>query len=444
MKQDLRAVLSEIHKRDGPLFLLLHGDDFTLATATKAILDRLLLPENRSFNLERFDGRTNPWDQIETALMTPPLFPGRKVILVENAPYFLSREHKGELGEKVLQLLGEGENNKAARAFLDLLLLEGWTQERWDKLQGSFSAAGFAQLFGRAKKEARKEVEGLLAFCRNSGMNLKHATAGGENRLAEFIEQDLPPWANFVILASHVDRRTRLYRRLEEKGAVLDLSLRREKSGRISRDALLAFLDRHLKEAGKKIESQAREMIWLRAGGELWAVHQELEKLLLYVGESPWIRVRDVEEAFSDQGEAWVFDLTSAITERNPLRALGHLERLLSHGNHPLRLLGPIASETRRLLGARQLMNGEMRGKWDKAMTYPQFQANVLQQGPPLLTRSPYGDYMAFQKAENFTLQELTFHLQCIYQADIRLKSTGNPPGMVMERLILEMCQGQR
>jgi DNA polymerase III delta subunit len=50
---------------------------------------------------------------------------------------------------------------------------------------------------------------------------------------------------------------------------------------------------------------------------------------------------------------------------------------------------------------------------------------------------------MRFQSAENFTTQELVRYLNLIYKTDIRLKSTGIPPRMVMERLILEMCQGR-
>lgn len=79
-------------------------------------------------------------------------------------------------------------------------------------------------------------------------------------------------------------------------------------------------------------------------------------------------------------------------------------------------------------------------------MTYPQFQQSVLQHGPPLLTQNPYRDYMTFKNAENFTTRELMRALEWIYQTDHRLKSSGNPPRMAMERLILEMCQreGQR
>lgn len=440
MKRDLEAVLAEIRKGREPSLLLLHGDDLQVHTASKVILDLIIPPEKRAFNLEQFDGRTAPWDQIEAALMTPPFFPGRKTVFVQNAPYFLSREHKGELSERMLQLWGEGKKDEAARLFLDLLLLEGWTQERWDGLQGPFSAAQAAELFGADDREAKEEVEALLTFCRSRGMDLSRRKGGEGHRLMEFMEQGLPPWDVLLITASHVDRRTRLYKRFEEKGAALDLALGRDRKGRINSETLAKFLDQRLKEAGKMIETQAREMILLRAGDELWAVHQELEKLLLYVGEDPWIRVKDAEEAFLDQGEGWVFDLSESIAKKDSVGALRHLARLISQGDHPLKLLGTIVSEVRRLLAARQLIEGEMRQRWSRQMSYPQFQKNVLQHGPPLVSRNPYADYMIFQKAENFTTQELLHYLEWIYQVDIRLKSTGNPPRLVMERLILQMC----
>lgn len=440
MKRDLEAVLSEIRKGKGPKLLLIHGDDLQVHTSTRAILDLLIPIENRAFNLEQFDGRIAPWDQIEAALMTPPFFPGTKAVLVENAPYFLSREQKSVLAERVLQLWSEGKKDEAARLFLDLLLLEGWSQERWEQVQGPSFTAQVAELFDGEGKQIREEVEGILAFCRSKGLDLSRGRRGEEHRLVEVMEQGLPPWAVLLITASHVDRRTRLYKRFEENGALLDLGLERDRRGRISREILAEFLDRRLKEAGKRIEPQAREMILLRAGGELWAVHQELEKLLLYIGEEPWIRARDVEELFLDRGEEWVFDLTQAIAERDPLKALGHLARLMSQGDHPLRLLGPIASEVRRLLAARQLMEGEMRERWSRNMSYAQFQKSVLQEGTPLLAGNPYANYMSFKGAENFTTQGLLNHLESIYQADIRLKSSANPPRMVMERLILEMC----
>lgn len=440
MKRDLKAVLAEVRKGNPPSLLLIHGDDFQVHAATKTILDSLVPEENRAFNLERFDGQSTPWVEIEASLRTPPFFSGKKTVWVENAPYFLAREHRGELGERVLQLWREGKKEEAARLFLDLLSLEGWSQQDWAKVQGGMSPSQVTELLGAEGKEVGEELEALLEFCRSRGIDLRHRRVGDGQNVLEVLEQGVPPWDVLLLTASHVDRRTGLYRRFEEKGTVLDLSLERQKSGRIGRETIAEFLDLRLRESGKRIEGEAREMILMRAGDELWALHQELEKLLLYIGEEPWIKLRHVEEVFLDQGEAWVFDLTEAVARRDTLRALGCLGRLLSQGEHPLRLLGTIASEVRRLLSARTLIEGEMRRKWSSKMGFSEFRRSVLQSGEPLLTRNPYADYVSFQKAENFKSDELLRYLELIYKTDMQLKSTSSAPRVLMERLILQMC----
>jgi DNA polymerase-3 subunit delta len=439
-KRDLEAVLAEARKGTPPSMILIHGDDFQVHGATKAILEVLVPEEKRAFNLEQFDGRSADWAEIEASLKTPPFFPGTKAIVVDNAPYFLSREQKKDLGEKTLELWQEGKKEEAARLFQDLLRLGGWTQETWDRLDRPPSAAEVAELFGAQGKEARDAAAEIAEFSRTRGINLRQGGDEGQ-KLMGLIDQGVPPWCILLIIAPNVDRRTRLYKSFEAKGWVLDLALEKERSGRISREILGEFLDRRLREVGKKIEPQAREMIQARAGEELWAVHQELEKLFLYVGEQLLIRAQDVEEVFLDQGEAWVFDLTEAIAGRDALRALECLGSLLSQGEHPLRLLGTIASEVRRLLSARTLIEGEMRHRWKSHMSSSNFQRLILQGGEPLLTRTPGGDYMSFQKAERFKTHELLRYLELIYKTDMQLKSTGGAPRLLMERLILEMCR---
>jgi DNA polymerase III delta subunit len=86
-------------------------------------------------------------------------------------------------------------------------------------------------------------------------------------------------------------------------------------------------------------------------------------------------------------------------------------------------------------------MEGELRERWKAGMSYPQFQHSMVHDGAAPLPGNPYSVYMSFKGAENFTLKELVRYLDLLYQTDIRLKSTGNPHRMVMERLILEMCR---
>jgi DNA polymerase-3 subunit delta len=114
----------------------------------------------------------------------------------------------------------------------------------------------------------------------------------------------------------------------------------------------------------------------------------------------------------------------------------------MTQGEHPLKLLGTIASDVRRLLAARQLIDRELRGRWKRGMSYQQFQQVVLRDNVALLTRNPYADYMCFQRADHFSAPELRCHLERVYDADHRLKSSGNDPRLVMERLILGMCLG--
>jgi DNA polymerase-3 subunit delta len=437
VKTNLESILADIRKGESPALLLLHGDDFQVRAATQAIVDLLVPAENRDFNLERFDGRTVPWDQIEASLMTPPFLSGTKTVWIENAPYFASAENKGEMAEKILRLWSENKKDEAVRILSDLLNLEGWSQERWDRLEAGSCAAEIAALLG----DGGKETGELAAYCRGQNFSLRQGRGGEAERLMELIEHGLPPWGLLLIAASHVDRRTRAYKKFIESGAALDLTVEKDKSGKIDRAALAQFLDRRLQEAGKRIEPRAREMILARAGTQLWSVHQELEKLLLYVGNEPVIRARDVEDILLDQGEGWVFDLTKALASRDSLAALGQLARLMSRGNHPLALLGPIANEIRRLLIARQLMEGDSGRAWRSGMSYEQFQRAVLREESRQFAGNPYGIYMSFKSAENFTARELARDLELLYHTDLRLKSSGHSPRIVMERLIVELCQ---
>jgi len=441
VKRDLTAAVADIKNGKGPPLLLLFGDDFQVQEAGKTILDLLVPQDQRGFNFERFDGRSTPWDQVEAALMTPPFFPGKKVVWVENTPYFFSREQKGELGEQVLQLWNEGKKEDAAKLLTDLLVVEGWSQEQWERLEAA-SAGPLAELLDIDGREAREEAEALLAYCKSRGMDLARRREAEGHRLFELLEQGLPEWDFLLLTAPQVDRRTRLYKRFEEMEAVLFLGFERDRSGKLSRDRLLEFVNQRVREAGKTLEPQAREMILMRAGIELRALQQELTKLLLYAGDRPSIRAQDVEIIFADRGQGWIFDLTRSISDRNAIAALSELARLMAQGEHPLKLLGTIASEVRRLLAARQLMERELRGHWKRGMTYLQFQQSVLKDGTPLLTRNPYADYMCFQRADTFSLGELRSYMESVYEADVRLKSSGGTPRLVMERMIVKMCLG--
>lgn len=440
MKIDLKSLLTELKHGRGPQLLLLFGDDVPVQETAKTILDLLVPQEQRGFNFERFDGRTASWEQIEASLMTPPFLPGKKLLWVENAPYFFSKEQKGELGEKILDLWRDGKRDEAVKWVGELLVLEGWTQEQWERLDASASRS-FANLFDGDSDE-QDGIDALLAYCKSRDLDLTKRRRSEGQRLVDLLDRGLPEWSFLLLTAVQVDRRTRLYKRFEETGAALYLGLDRDRTGKVSRESLLEFIAPRLRQAGKNLEPRARELFLDRAGDDLRALQQELDKLLLYVGDRPSIRGEDVEAIISDQGEGWIFDLTRALAERDAAAALGQLARLLSQGDHPLRILGTVTTEIRRLLAARQMLDTDLAKLWKRGMTYTQFQQNVLRDGAPILTRNPYGDYMCFQRAERFSLDQLRNCMEGLFDVDFRLKSSGIQPRLVLEKLILDICLG--
>ena len=311
MNPDLKIFLANLRTDKAPRILLVFGDDLRVEETCTAILDQLVPVEQRGFNLERFDGRTASWEQIEASLMTPPFFPGKKLLWIENAPYFFSREQKSELGEKILELWRDGKRDGAAKLLIDLLVIEGWTQEQWARLE---SPKPLLDLFDA--DDDSEAVEALLAYCKSRDYDLTKRKSADDHRLGAFLDEPPPEWSFLLLTAVQVDRRTRLYKRFDEVGAVLFLGLERDRTGKVSRESLIDFVGQRISRAGKALDPQAREMILARAGEDLRELRQEIEKLLLFVGERPTIRVEDVEAIVLDHGEGWIFDLTRALGER--------------------------------------------------------------------------------------------------------------------------------
>jgi DNA polymerase-3 subunit delta len=439
MKHELAKVIADAKNGKGPRCLLLYGDDLQVQESREWLIDQLISTEQRSFNLERFDGRSTPWEQVQGALMTPPFFPAIKVVWVEDAPYFISRDQKGEMGEKILKLWSDGKREEAGKLLIELLVVEGWSEEQWQRLMPGASNP-LAKLLGVDEGTGRQEIDALLAFCKTQGIDLSRRRPIESTGLADLLERGLPEWSFLLLTAVHVDRRTRLYKRVEQIGGVLQLELERDRTGKISRDGLLEFVNARVNQAGKTLEPKAREMIVQRAPGDLRNLSHELAKLCLYAADRPVVRASDVEAVMADYGEGWVFELTRAVGEGDAVTALSELARLLLRGEPALKLLATMASEARRLLAARQLLDCELRGRWRRGMSFAQFQQQIQPSGTPLLTRNPYGDYMCLLRAERFSMKQLRRYMDGLHDADLRLKSSGGNPRVVLERAILGLC----
>jgi DNA polymerase-3 subunit delta len=129
---------------------------------------------------------------------------------------------------------------------------------------------------------------------------------------------------------------TRLAKKVVAIGLPLDC-------GELKGAALLGWITKACKSRhGKKIDRQAAQLLVDLAGAELGLIDQELAKLAAYVGDAPAIDTTAVERLVGGWKTETTWKMLDAVREGQMETALDLLDKLLTAGEHPLRLLGGI------------------------------------------------------------------------------------------------------
>jgi DNA polymerase III subunit delta len=267
--------------------------------------------------------------------------------------------------------------------------------------------------------------------------------------LEDFLSAGMPPGNVLVFTASAVDRRKRIFKKVRETGEVIELAIARERSGALTAESAGALIDQVLGERGKRISPGGRRLAVQRAGRDPGLMSIELEKLCLYAGEAAAIDEKDVAASFRDLAESWIFDFTRALAQRQAVSAVALLRSLFEQGDHPLRLLALIARELRMLLLARDCLAGSLAGAWTRQTQFAAFRDRLF----PKLSEEerqgfggvhPFVVYLALQNASGVTTSALQHGLLHLQELDVKFKSTGTDPRLLLEAFVLEMCRPKK
>src|SRR5690606_36013635 len=105
----------------------------------------------------------------------------------------------------------------------------------------------------------------------------------------------------------------------------------------------------------KQIAREAVQQLLQLAGTELGLLEQELSKLAAYVGERPSIEAEDVVKLVGGWKAETTWAMTGAIRDGQLGAALTYLDKLLTAGEAPQRLLGGINYTFRKIAQATEL-----------------------------------------------------------------------------------------
>ncbi len=153
-------------------------------------------------------------------------------------------------------------------------------------------------------------------------------------------------------------------------------------------------------------------------------LENELEKIFLYVGEKKTIDAADVEKV----GGGWainnIFELTDSIGSGNVYRAIYIVDQLLSAGEHPLGIMALVVRQFRNIWqGIQMLAQGDS----------PEKVGQKLRVGKLSLR-----NFLA--QTRRFNDYSLGRIFKILLDYDLRFKSSRVPQRLLMELLILDIC----
>jgi len=175
---------------------------------------------------------------------------------------------------------------------------------------------------------------------------------------------------------------------------------------------------------GKRVSLEGAELLVNSVGRDLRRLSVEVDKAVAFTGERTDLTVDDIEQVTSTTAKASVFELGTALANRDCGGALRLVDRLVGdgesvHGLHALSL-----RKLRELISARALLDrgAGSPAELARALGRPDWQVRDLP-----------------RQARSFTSEELVDLLRAAAEGEREMK-TSRDPRLVFERWIVKFC----
>jgi len=184
-------------------------------------------------------------------------------------------------------------------------------------------------------------VRGLEHWEPREGADGKDKT-NALDRLVEYAEAPSPS-TTLVLLGGSLDKRRKLYTTARKDGWMVNCEA-------LSRADLPGYIERAARERGNPLEAGVADLIAELAGPELGPVTDALERCCLYAGAGVTVSEDVVAECVVRLRTKTVWELVSAVSQRDPGAALSALDEVYDPQDRGLRLVGLLAWSTRQML----------------------------------------------------------------------------------------------
>lgn len=185
-------------------------------------------------------------------------------------------------------------------------------------------------------------AERRVIFISDSGL----FKSGGE-QLAEYLKVPCET-TFFVFTESEVDKRSKLFKAVHDKGYAAEFSVQDE-------NTLLRWIAGLLAKENKKISQNTAQFFLEKTGTDMENIQMELEKLICYCADREVVTSEDVEAICTTRVSNHIFDMINALGEGRTRQALQLYYDLLALKEPPMRILFLIARQCNLLLQTKKL-----------------------------------------------------------------------------------------
>jgi DNA polymerase III subunit delta len=253
--------------------------------------------------------------------------------------------------------------------------------------------------------------------------NVVVSAAGTKDNLREEDEEVLSAYLKrpaetsvVIFMANELDKRRKIAKLLLDNSVAVEFTALQD-------EELKRWAREKTKEANADIEDRALNLLIGLVGNDVRKLTLEVEKLAIAALPDKLITYEWVEKLVPNSREISNFDLTDHLLAGHKTRALQTLKKILDDGAEPLMLLGLIASNFRRLLLAKEMMNqGVERNEVARVM------------------RLPYGKQREFlETARRTKTDRFSWILKKLAETDLSIKTSKGGGGQSGSRLQIEM-----
>ena len=160
--------------------------------------------------------------------------------------------------------------------------------------------------------------------------------------------KELPDTTVVVFVENEVDKRSRLYKAVKDKGYICELNEQ-------SDNDIMRWVVSLLKKECRTMDNATLQLFLTKTGSSMENISRELEKLICYTMGRTTITSEDVEEVCTTQTTNRIFDMITAISQKNQDKALELYYDLLTLKEPPMRIMYLIARNFNQLLMIKEL-----------------------------------------------------------------------------------------